>query len=135
MEDVPLLFQFFLDKYNRKHRKNLTAPRQVVDQLTEREFPGNVRELENLVEQAVALAPGDSITIEDLMPPEGVPTPIGGIPRTLAAVVESAEREAITAALRAASGNRERAAETLAISATTLWRKMSRLNIKDDALA
>ncbi|MBW2528237.1 MAG: sigma-54-dependent Fis family transcriptional regulator, partial [Deltaproteobacteria bacterium] len=135
MEDIPLLFQFFLDKFNRKHRKHLTAPREVVDQLAKLEYPGNVRELENLVEQAVALAPGDVITMEDLMPPDGAPASLNGAPRTLSDVVEAAEREAITAALRAASGNRERAAESLAISATTLWRKMSRLNIKDDALA
>ncbi len=130
-EDIPLLFQFFLDRYNLKHGKNLRPGDEVLEALSGREYPGNVRELENLVEQAVALAAGDVLTIEDVVPPEeALPRPHQGS-RTMAAVVEAAEREAIVAALREASGNRERAAESLAISPTTLWRKMTRLGIKD----
>ena len=51
-------------------------------------------------------------------------------PRTLAAVVATAERDAIEQALTATAGNRERAAEMLSVSPTTLWRKMNRLRIE-----
>ncbi|MBI4950576.1 MAG: sigma-54-dependent Fis family transcriptional regulator [Myxococcales bacterium] len=134
-EDVPLLFQFFLDKYNRKHGKAARPADGVVEWLGQLDFPGNVRELENLVEQAVALSGGELISIDDMQPvdrPSGTPgmrDSADGM--TLAAVVESAERAAIEAALARANNNREKAADTLGISATTLWRKMTRLGIKE----
>jgi two-component system response regulator HydG len=128
-EDIPMLFEFFVGKYNKRHSKNVRAADGVVEQLMKQTFPGNVRELENSVEQAVALAAGDVITIEDVMPVEAplLMTASGG--QTLAAVVEQAERDAIEAALTESGGNREKAAEMLAISPTTLWRKMGRLGI------
>jgi two-component system response regulator HydG len=128
IEDIPLLFTFFLDKYKRKHGKNVHAADGVVEMLGHHDYPGNVRELENLVEQAVAFAAGDVLTIEDLLPVDR-PMPRAGAPTTLAAVVEEAERQAIESALAEFDGNREKAAERLAISPTTLWRKMSRLDI------
>ena len=77
----------------------------------------------------VALAPGDSMSIEDVLPVDAPLLPKDSGARTLASVVEAAEREAIQAALDECSGNREKAADQLAISATTLWRKMTRLGI------
>jgi two-component system, NtrC family, response regulator HydG len=127
-EDIPLLFSFFLDKYNKRHSKNVKPAEGVVETLMKQDFPGNVREFENLVEQAVALAPGDSMTIEDVLPVDAPLVKDSGA-RTLASVVEAAEREAIQTALDECSGNREKAADQLAISATTLWRKMTRLGI------
>ena len=128
IEDIPLLFTHFLNKYNRKHGKNVHPADGVVETLGNHDYPGNVREIENLVEQAVAFAAGDVLTIEDLLPVDR-PMPKVGAPTTLAAVVEEAERQAIEAALMEFDGNREKAAERLAISPTTLWRKMSRLGI------
>jgi two-component system response regulator HydG len=127
-EDLPLLLDFFLDKYNRRHGKNVRAGEGVLEQLSKQDFPGNVREFENTVEQAVAFAMGDTISVEDVLPFDAPPPQAGG-PRTLQMVVEAAEREAIEAALEDSGGNRERAAEMLSISATTLWRKMNRLDI------
>jgi two-component system response regulator HydG len=57
---------------------------------------------------------------------------VGGAGRVLSDVVDSAERAAIESALRDADGSREKAAEQLSISPTTLWRKMSRLGITFD---
>ena len=94
------------------------------------DFPGNIRELENMVEQAVALSGGGVITHRrraargDAAASDAAD---GG--RTLADVVDEAERQAIEAALRDCDGSRERAAELLGISPTTLWRKMTRLGI------
>ncbi|MEM9691942.1 MAG: sigma-54 dependent transcriptional regulator [Myxococcota bacterium] len=130
-EDVPLLLDFFVDKYNQRHGKNVRVGEGVIDALMKQSFPGNIREFENLIEQAVALALGDEIVPADVMPLDGGGTRprLPGGPRTLASVVEQAEREAIEVALEEVDRNRERAAEILAISPTTLWRKMNRLGI------
>jgi two-component system response regulator HydG len=84
-----------------------------------------------MIEQAVALVQNGIITADDLLPPPPS-TPLnatssGG--RSLSDVVDGAERSAIEGALRESEGSRERAAELLNISPTTLWRKMTRLGI------
>jgi two-component system, NtrC family, response regulator HydG len=88
-----------------------------------------------MIEQAVALVQTGVITVDDLLPPSPASSPhsppgTGG--RALSDVVDSAERTAIDAALRDSDGSRERAAELLGISPTTLWRKMTRLGITFD---
>jgi two-component system response regulator HydG len=127
-EDVPTLFQFFLEKYNRKMSAHARLADGVMDRMMAYEFPGNVRELENMVEQAVALCSGGVITQDDILP-EAPPKRGRSAGRTLADIVNEAEREAVEAALREHDGSRERAAEALDISPTTLWRKMTRLGI------
>ncbi|MFO0679336.1 MAG: sigma-54 dependent transcriptional regulator [Polyangiaceae bacterium] len=129
-EDVPDLVDFFLDKYNRKMNVRARMHESAIDALGHYDFPGNIRELEHMIEQAVALVQDGVIGTDDLLPtsvPGGIAEPGGG--HTLASVVDGAERTAIESALREADGNRERAAELLAISSTTLWRKMTRLGI------
>ena len=129
-EDVPLLFEHFLEKYNRKMSCRARAADGVVEALSQYDFPGNIRELENMVEQAVALSAGSPISVDDILPaPVQLKRPAGGTGRSLADVVDSAERQAIEAALRECDGSREKAADVLGISATTLWRKMNRLTI------
>jgi two-component system response regulator HydG len=128
-EDLPELLAHFLDKYNKKFGAHAHFHESVVDVLSRYEFPGNIRELEHMVEQAVALVPNGTITADDLVPPPSVPAPATAGGRSLAAVVDQAERAAIEAALRESEGSRERAADILAISPATLWRKMTRLGI------
>lgn len=88
-----------------------------------------------MIEQAVALVQTGTITADDLLPPvasSSLPnTGPGG--RSLAVVVDAAERSAIESALRDSDGSRERAADLLNISPTTLWRKMTRLGITFEA--
>ncbi|MCA9629049.1 MAG: sigma-54-dependent Fis family transcriptional regulator [Myxococcales bacterium] len=131
-EDVPLLVQFFLDKYNRKMKTRTKLGEGVMERLQQYDFPGNVRELENMVEQAVALAGGGLISVDDILPqaPSKTSTTTG---KTLADLVDAAERDAVENALRSCDGNRERAADMLGISPTTLWRKMTRLGISFDS--
>ena len=129
-EDLPPPFPFFLDKYNKRHQKNVRPADGVLEALTKQEYPGNIREFENLIEQAVALAAGDVISIDDVVNVDGPPKRAKGARGTLASVVEAAERDAIEQALTEVDGNREKAAEALAISPTTLWRKMTRLGIQ-----
>jgi len=127
-EDIPLLVEFFLGKYTRKMGRRARLGEGVLDRLLNYSFPGNVRELENLVEQAVALCTNGVIGVDDILPEE--PRATGGAPgRTLADIVDEAQRQAIEAALRSSDGSREHAAELLDISPTTLWRKMTRLGI------
>jgi two-component system response regulator HydG len=128
-EDIPELLAFFVDRYNRKMNRTVRLHEGVLDALNRYDFPGNIRELEHMVEQAIALVQGDVATADDLLPSRPPPPTAGGGGRALADVVDSAERSAIEAALREASGSREKAADLLSISPTTLWRKMSRLGI------
>jgi two-component system, NtrC family, response regulator HydG len=128
-EDIPILMEFFLEKYNRKMQTRTRFADGVVDAVTQYDFPGNIRELENMVEQAVALSGGGAITIDDVLPAAMAPKRPTGGGRMLADVVDGAERQAIEGALRENEGSREKAAESLGISATTLWRKMTRLAI------
>ncbi len=128
-EDIPILFAFFLQKFNRKMRTTARAGDGVVEALTAYDFPGNIRELENLVEQAVALSGGGEIGVDDILPAQSQPKrpQMGG--RSLAEIVDVAERQAIETSLKDCDGSREKAAEVLGISPTTLWRKMTRLQI------
>ncbi|MCU0681593.1 MAG: sigma-54 dependent transcriptional regulator [Polyangiaceae bacterium] len=130
-EDVPGLVDFFLDKYNRKMGARSRLGDGVLEALLRYDFPGNIRELENMVEQAVALSGGGLIGVEEIMPEVPISGP-GADLRSLSAVVDAAERRAIELALRDCEGSRERAAEVLGISPTTLWRKMTRLRISFD---
>jgi two-component system, NtrC family, response regulator HydG len=129
-EDIALLTEHFLEKYCRKMGRRVTLAEGVLDYLMEYHFSGNVRELENMIEQGVALAYDGLIHREDVIPSDGM---IGANPsrsRLMQDVVDEAEAAAIQAALREVDGNKERAAEMLGLSPTTLWRKMKRLNIE-----
>jgi two-component system response regulator HydG len=130
-EDIPVLISFFMDKYSRKMGVRPKLHDSVLDGLAHYDFPGNIRELEHMIEQAVALQQNGIITADDLLPPPpSAPFPSPGSGgRALSDVVDGAERSAIEGALRESDGSRERAAEVLNISPTTLWRKMTRLGI------
>ncbi len=128
-EDIPVLFSFFLDKYNRKMNLRAKPGDGVMEALMAYDYPGNIRELENMVEQAVALSGGGAISVDDILPTSVAPPRPATSGKTLADVVDGAERQAIETALRDSDGSREKAADSLGISATTLWRKMTRLGI------
>jgi two-component system response regulator HydG len=128
-EDIPVLLEFFLEKSNKKMNTRARFGDGLVEAMVQHDYPGNIRELENMVEQAVALSGGGVISVDDMLPANVQPKRPAGGGRTLADVVDAAERQAIEAALREQDGSREKAAEALAISATTLWRKMTRLTI------
>ncbi|HSC86662.1 MAG TPA: sigma-54 dependent transcriptional regulator, partial [Polyangiaceae bacterium] len=85
-EDIPLLFDFFLAKYNQKMGTRVQVAEGVVERLMAYPFPGNVRELENMVEQAVALCSG-VITLDDILP-EAALQDEPPASRTLAGIVD-----------------------------------------------
>ena len=131
-EDIALLGAFFLEKYNRKMGSRAVFGDGVMEAMMGYAYPGNVRELENMVEQGVALATAGVISSDDVLPelPAARASTSG---RTLADIVDEAERGAVVEALRAHDGSREKAAEALQISPTTLWRKMTRLGVTYDS--
>jgi len=101
-------------------------------------FPGNVRELMNVLERAVVLAEADVIDAEDLAIPDRPPTAHELGARTAASddadhreVMETLERDRLVAALKASGGNRSSAARTLGIPRTTLINKIRRYGIED----
>jgi two-component system response regulator HydG len=129
-EDLPDLLSYFMEKYNKKMGTKARLDEGVHDALMHYDFPGNIRELEHMIEQAVALVQNGTITKDDLLPAKRPDEPSSArTGRTLADVVDTAERTAIEGALRDCDGSREKAADLLGISATTLWRKMTRLGI------
>ena len=132
-EDLPDLLTYFMEKYNKKMGTKARLDEGVLEALNTYDFPGNIRELEHMIEQAVALVQNGIVTRDDVLPEKRPDEPgAGRTGRTLADVVDTAERQAIEAGLRESDGNREKAAELLGISATTLWRKMTRLRIVYD---
>ncbi|KFA86993.1 sigma-54-dependent transcriptional regulator [Archangium violaceum] len=144
LEDVPELVEHFLKRANARSPNPKRLSEAVVGHLTGYSFPGNVRELENLVEQAAALAEGVELLPEDFpLPPNArveasgpvgspqVSSPDTGMRMpTLAEAVEEAERRAIAQALERHGVDLGRVAEELSVSSTTLWRKMKRLNLR-----
>lgn len=134
--DIPLLATHFLDRYNRRNAMQKALCDSAVDRLLSYGFPGNVRELENLIEQAAALSLSDHIGADDFaLEPEV--SPVAGARGSetslrLAAVVDEAERGAILEAMRRYPSDLGAVAKELGVSPTTLWRKSRRLGIGDD---
>ena len=127
--DIPLLARHFLELYGERFgRPGLLLSRDALAALMSHSFPGNVRELENAIQAAVALAPGNTITEDDLrLEAEAVQQATGG---NLVSLGEM-ERRHIESVLQAVEGNRQAAARILGIDRTTLYRKLQRFASHD----
>jgi DNA-binding NtrC family response regulator len=132
---LPLAEHFLADVANRRSRvMRLSAPAQRL--LLGYSWPGNVRELKNAIERAGALAPGPSITAEDLSflnekSDNGQPlVPARFFEMSLPGAVEALERAMIFHALALANNNRADAARRLGISRQTLYAKLAALGIE-----
>jgi Nif-specific regulatory protein len=127
--DIPLLARHFLELYGERFgRPGLSLSRDALTALMSHPFPGNVRELENAIQAAIALAPEGTISIEDLkLEIEGQQRPASGGLLSLSEV----ERRHIETVLEAVDGNRQEAARVLGIDRTTLYRKLQRFATND----
>jgi two-component system response regulator HydG len=128
---LPLARVFLAETAKRMGRKITGFTPRAADQLVRHDWPGNVREVQNAIEHAVALCSGNRVDVEDL--PEELrsamprPRPTG---RTRP--LEDVEREYILAAVEGAGGNRTRAAVDLGIGLATLKRKLKRYRARKD---
>jgi DNA-binding NtrC family response regulator len=130
-EDIPLLFDFFVKKFNERHRKSIKGlSREARDVLIKYDYPGNVRELENIIERATVLARGEYLTRADLAVFGGGELP--EIDGSMKAVVEGMEKRMITEALVSSNWVQTKAAESIGISERMLRYKMKKLGILKD---
>ena len=132
-EDIPVLTNHFVNVYSNKLGKKPPEISGDASSLLQNYlWPGNIRELENVIERAVTLVRGEKITVDDLALQSPLSTDTmdimsetGGIRAALA----QQERKTIIESLRRCAGNRKQAASNLGISTTTLWRKMKEYQI------
>jgi DNA-binding NtrC family response regulator len=146
-EDIPLLAEFFLNKFHSEGKRKVTLSPDAVELLTHYNYPGNVRELENLLERAVILSDGAIITPHELhIYPESphptpqlttAPPPDGSSQQDSADSLleisrrasDDAEKRAILEALQATNWNRVKAAKLLHIDYKTLRLKIRRYGL------
>ncbi|MFO0012424.1 MAG: sigma-54-dependent transcriptional regulator [Planctomycetota bacterium] len=130
-EDIPLLIKHFLDHFClRHHRSPKVVDPEAMKLLIENAWPGNIRQLRNMIERLVVTSPHDVIQIKDL------PTELAKVSKemlaatgTLTEITEVAEKAAIKNALTANDFHREQTAKALGISVRTLHYKMNRYNL------
>jgi DNA-binding NtrC family response regulator len=129
IEDVPLLAEAFIRYYSERDRKQIIgANEDTLLALRNHPWPGNVRQLRNLIERALVVAKGPLITPNDL-PAEfrwAGKSEASQVQVRLGTTIDDAERELITRTIEFAGGNKTRAAEILGISAKTLYNKLER---------
>lgn len=139
-DDIPLLAAFFLKKYNERLNKNINGiSSEAMDILKKYDYPGNVRELENLVERTVALEGGATILPESLPPMVNTPNgrkmassneiEIGQEGVDLDKVVGQIEKELLIKAIHAAGGVKKKAAKLLHISFRSMRYRIEKYNL------
>jgi formate hydrogenlyase transcriptional activator len=129
-EDIPQLVEFFLGNFNRKSGKTIgLIPKRTLDKLLEYHWPGNIRELENIIERAHVLSPGNKLEMGDWFEPQkssiAEPTGISSL--------EENEKQHIMSALRYTRWKvrgENGAAELLQINPSTLESRMKKLGIE-----
>jgi transcriptional regulator with GAF, ATPase, and Fis domain len=125
MEDLPLLVSAFVEEFSSRMSKQINRiPRKVLDALERHSWPGNIRELRNVIERGVILSSGESLTLPNLTEPSEALVP----PTSLAEV----ERDHILKTLRDASWRVKGpygAAKRLKVNPSTLYSRMAKLDI------
>ncbi len=130
-DDIPLLANYFLQKYNKKRKKNIKAiSDRAMKALVEYDWPGNVRELENAIERAVVLAENDVVSPSELLYYGlSAETPSGSDAGKSQRLVD-VEKEHIASTLKILNGHRGKTAERLGIDRKTLRLKMKKYGIE-----
>ncbi|MBS4034744.1 MAG: sigma 54-interacting transcriptional regulator [Ignavibacterium sp.] len=128
MGDFPLLLNHFIKKYNERFTKTVTnfSP-ETYNLLQDYKWPGNIRELENVIEHCFVLCKSDIIKTEHL--PDRIKNSSLFKVSKSNNLVQDAEETMILNALKKHSGNRTKASKELNINPSTLWRKMKKLGI------
>ncbi|HSR69976.1 MAG TPA: sigma-54 dependent transcriptional regulator [Acidobacteriota bacterium] len=136
-DDIPLLVDHFVRVYCEQNERDLCSVDQTALRLLmEHSYPGNVRELENIIERAVVLAPPEAVIDEELLPPEvteassGIGYKIMNEGASLKEMVQEFEKSLIVTALKKTDWNQKKAASILRVNPTTLNEKLKRLEIR-----
>ena len=130
-EDIPLLINHFINQYKPKDSAPPSVSAEAMGKLMGFQWPGNVRQLENVVERAFALGVTDAIGIEDL--PNEIQAKTAKSVSTAYKTLNLKEMEIknIRQALKQTAGNKAEAARLLGINTTTVYRKMAKYGIAD----
>lgn len=125
-EDIPVLVNHFLERYSSQYQKPvLKIGNEVIRSILAYEWPGNIRELQHIIERAVIMCDSGKITIADLR----LPVQHNSITGNSSLNLEMLEKEAIRKALLTHGGNLTQAALELGLGRTTLYRKMEKYGL------
>jgi DNA-binding NtrC family response regulator len=132
--DIPALVRYFVERHQAEEGRVAEVSSEAMARLMNYNWPGNVRELENCIQRALVLGAGPVIQTKDL--PSNVLYQVGPPAEgPEISPLEEMERRAILEALRAAGGDRLRAAKMLGIGKTTIYRKLKEYRLGDEDLA
>jgi len=140
-EDIPLFINYFIDKYNKELNKNLKRiDNDAMSIIMKYQWPGNIRELENMIERIITLSKDNTIGVMQI-PAELMQAPISPDQAvsmgelSLLRSVALFEKKMITEALNRCGGNQTSAARSLGIHRTTLISKMESLGLKNGPIS
>lgn len=132
-DDIPLLASHFLSIHNKKNRKTVKGfSREALNKLVSYTWPGNIRELENVIERAVILCKGKMIEPVDIplyQEKMGLPQDLSGKP--LNVLMDQVERQIIINTLESVGADKEKAAKILQISRASFYNKLKKHKITD----
>ncbi len=130
-EDIPLLINHFADKFARKMGKSVSSiSDRMLDILMRYDFPGNIRELENIIEHAMVISGGGVLDVQHLPKSLLDRAPAKGYPQaSFRDEVTKSEKKIIEETLVKFHGSRVLAADSLNMNRTTLWRKMKKYGL------
>jgi PAS domain S-box-containing protein len=132
-EDIPLLVDHFISRFNRLHNKNICCvTNEVTAALMAYDYPGNVRELENIIEHSFVLCEGEIIEAKHLPASVRPALKADKSKESESATIKQMEIILITQALRRNKGNKTATAKQLGIDKSTLFRKMKAFEIKPE---
>lgn len=132
-EDIPVLVQYYVPKLSRKHQlEEKTFSKEAMQQMLSYEWPGNIRELVNVLEEVLTLTDGTRISAGDLPASvkTGAGTSSGGLKAPMQEERAAGERSLITSALEETGGNITKASKKLGIHRTTLHKKIRKYGIE-----
>ena len=130
-EDIAQLADYLIQKHNFLNRSNITISDKALSALNAYPFPGNVRELENILERALALCENETIEIDDLQLPEVAPENDGKAP-SLGEMTQNMEKEHIISALEDNRWNQTATARALGLTLRQLRYRIDKLQLKND---
>ncbi|GAC1670172.1 MAG: sigma-54-dependent response regulator transcription factor ZraR [Candidatus Acidiferrum sp.] len=132
-EDIPLLVQAFLQRFNLRNQRKVNISEEAVNLLASMSWPGNVRELENLIERLAIFADMDEISAREVEQERTRRSEVSSVPEnskaSLSGKLQDMERQEIIRVLRESGGNKSLAARKLGIERKTLYEKARRLAI------